>query len=61
MQQDDFTTFLTIDNNISYQQNFANYPVQILVLIAQDNIYDTIMEFFPLSFKNCRKALPAQQ
>lgn len=48
MQQEDFTTFLTIDNNISYQQNFTKYPVRVLVLIAQDNVYDTIMGFFPV-------------
>lgn len=23
-----FTTFVTIDNNISFQQNFINYPLQ---------------------------------
>ncbi len=41
-----FTTFITIDNNISYQQNFNNYPIQVAVLIAKNNTYDTIMEFF---------------
>lgn len=41
-----FTTFITIDNNLSFQQNFNNYSIQVVVLIAKDNTYDTIMEFF---------------
>lgn len=46
MLENDFTSFLTIDNNISFQQNFRNYPLQVHVLIAHDNSYGTIMEFF---------------
>lgn len=42
-----FTLFITIDNNLSFQQNFINYPIQVLVLIARDNTYETVMEFFP--------------
>jgi hypothetical protein len=42
-----FTTFITIDNNLSFQQNFINYPIQVVVLIAKNNTYETIMEFFP--------------
>ncbi len=38
--------FLTIDNNLSFQQSFKNYPVRVVVLIAQDNTYPTIMGFF---------------
>ncbi len=47
MLENNFTTFVTIDNNISFQQNFINYPLQVVVLIATDNTYETIMEFFP--------------
>jgi hypothetical protein len=46
MIENNFTTFITIDNNISFQQNFNNYPMQVIVLLAHDNTYDTIMEFF---------------
>ena len=48
MLKNEFTSFLTIDNNISFQQNFRDYPLQVLVLIAPDNSYGTIMEFFDL-------------
>ena len=47
MKAEGFTTFITFDNNLSFQQNFANYPIQVVVLVAKDNTYDTIMEFFP--------------
>jgi hypothetical protein len=47
MLLENFTTFITIDNNFSFQQNFINYPLQVVVLIARDNVYETIMEFFP--------------
>ena len=30
MLQNNFTTFLTIDNNLSFQQNFKNYPKTLL-------------------------------
>jgi len=46
MLQNNFTTFLTIDNNLSFQQNFINYPLQVVLIIAPDNTYQTIMEIF---------------
>lgn len=42
-----FTAFLTFDNNLSFQQNFKSYPICVVVLVANDNTYETIMEFFP--------------
>ena len=52
MLENNFTTFITIDNNIAFQQNFNNYPIQVLVLVAHDNTYETIMEFFEVIIKN---------
>jgi predicted nuclease of predicted toxin-antitoxin system len=46
MLQNNFTSFLTIDNNLAFQQNFNNYPLQVVVIIAPDNTYQTIMEIF---------------
>ena len=48
MLANDFTTLLTIDNNLSYQQNFLNYPLQVVIMVAQDNTYETIMSFIQL-------------
>ncbi len=46
MVQNNFTTLITIDNNLSYQQNFKNYPIQVISLVSFDNTYATIMDFF---------------
>ena len=46
MLQHNFTTFLTIDNNISFQHNFKDYPLRVIVMVAPDNTYQTIMEIF---------------
>ena len=46
MLQYDFTTLITIDSNLPYQQNFKNYPIQVISLVSFDNSYATIMEFF---------------
>lgn len=47
-----FTTLITIDNNLSYQQNFIKYPIQVAVLISPDNTYETIMSFIEELFKS---------
>lgn len=46
MLEHDFTTLITIDNNLSSQQSFKNYPVQVIVLVAPTNTYPKIMDFF---------------
>lgn len=51
MIENNFTTFITIDNNVAFQQNFNNYAMQVIVLVAHDNTYDTIMEFFDAIIK----------
>ena len=48
MLANNFTTLLTIDNNLSYQQNFLNYPLQVVIMIAPDNTYETIISFIHL-------------
>lgn len=42
MLQNNFTCFITIDNNFSFQQNFKNYPLKVIVI----STYETIMEIF---------------
>ena len=46
MIENNFTCFITIDNNLSFQNNFINYPIAVIVLVAHDNTYETIIEFF---------------
>lgn len=52
MIQNNFTSFLTIDNNLSFQQNFKNYPLQVIIIIAPDNTYETIMQIFQKIIKS---------
>lgn len=47
MIKNEFTTFITFDNNLSFQQNFRHYPICVVVLIAKDNTYETITAFPP--------------
>ena len=39
-----FNVFITTDNNLSFQQNFKDYPVQALMIIAPDNTYPTLFD-----------------
>ena len=48
MIENNITSFLTTDNNLAYQQNFLNYPLQVVIMIAPDNTYETIMAFIEL-------------
>lgn len=34
MIENNFTTFITIDNNVAFQQNFNNLQMQVIVLLA---------------------------
>ncbi len=55
MQSNNFTALITIDNNLSFQNNFQNYPIKVAVLVAPDNTYDTIMEFFPAAIEKLKE------
>lgn len=61
MLSENLTPFITIDNNLSSQQNFASYPIQVIVLIAQDNVYETIMEFFPAIVSRAKEEFTGAQ
>ena len=41
--EEEFEVLITIDNNLSFQQNFKDYPIQVLVIIAPDNTYPTLL------------------
>jgi hypothetical protein len=42
-----FDALLTFDRNLQYQQNFSNYTIAVLVLIAPDNSYMTLQKLVP--------------
>jgi len=47
MLEQDFDVLLTFDKNLQYQQNFAKYPITVVVLNAEDNTYLTLQELVP--------------
>jgi predicted nuclease of predicted toxin-antitoxin system len=42
MLAESYQALLTFDKNLQYQQNFAKYPVTVLLLNAKDNQYATL-------------------
>jgi len=42
MVAENFDAFLTFDQNIEHQQNFSNYPLKVIILIAPINTYETL-------------------
>ncbi len=44
MIENNFDSFLTFDQNIEHQQNFKNYPLQVIILVAPINTYEVLKE-----------------
>ena len=47
MVADEFELFVTVDRNLSYQQNLERLPLTIFVLCAFDNRRETLKELIP--------------
>ena len=46
-EQKNFDILLTIDKNISYQQNMANYNIAIVVLNTNNSNIETLQDYIP--------------
>ncbi|HSV11094.1 MAG TPA: DUF5615 family PIN-like protein [Hanamia sp.] len=55
MVDDNFEIFVTVDRNLSYQQNIAKLPVIIFVLCAFNNRRDTLSKLIPAIFDRIAK------
>ncbi len=55
--ENDFTHLVTLDNNLSFQQNFLTYPIPVIVIIAPANNYSLIMELFELIIATVNKSI----
>ena len=42
-----FDSFITVDQNLAYQQNLKKSKIAILLLLAKDNKFETIRQFIP--------------
>ena len=45
--QAEFDVFLTVDRNIQYQQNLKERLIGVVVLIAPNNRFETLLPFMP--------------
>jgi len=43
----EYDVFLTLDQNLQYQQNLSNFPIAIIVVCAPSNRYNDILPFLP--------------
>ena len=43
----EFQAFITVDQNLSYQQNVSKYKIAIILLMAKDNDFATLKPLFP--------------
>ncbi len=50
MIDDKFDLFVTVDRNLTYQQNLENIPLTIFVLCADDNRRETLQKLIPKLF-----------
>ena len=56
----EFDVFLTVDQNIKYQQNLRGRTLRIIVLVASDNQYKTLLPLVPIVKKALEKIAPGE-
>jgi hypothetical protein len=55
-----FDVFVTVDRNLSFQQNLPNYPIAVIVLCAKTNRLADIRSLIPDLLAAIEKAPPGQ-
>lgn len=48
-----FDVFVTVDHNVQYQQNLKALPLPVIMLVVQDNRFETLAPLAPLPSWNC--------
>jgi len=57
---DDFDVFITIDQNLVFQQNLKSVKMAVIVLCARTNRFDDIQPLIPATLKALQKIKPGQ-
>lgn len=57
---DDFDVFITIDQNLVFQQNLKSVKMAVIVLCARTNRFDDIQPLIPATLKALQKIRPGQ-
>jgi hypothetical protein len=42
-----FDAFLTVDQNVQFQQNLATLPLPVAIIVAPDNRFETLAPYAP--------------
>ena len=42
-----FDAFVTVDQNVQFQQNLATLPLPVAIIAARDNRFETLMPYAP--------------
>jgi predicted nuclease of predicted toxin-antitoxin system len=53
-----FDVFVTPDQSLSFQQNLAQFPIAVVVLVASSNRLDSIKELVPALLEILSHAVP---
>ena len=55
-----FDVFITVDRNLSFQQNLSQYSINVIVLKAVSNRYEDLRPFAPLILSMIPKLEPGK-
>jgi hypothetical protein len=55
-----FDVFLTVDRNLSYQQNVGQFDIRVVVLVARSNRLADLQPLMPQVLETLKTALPRQ-
>lgn len=56
----DFDVFVTVDRNLSYQQNLPKYDIALIVLRAVSNRYEDLKPFAKKLLESLQTAVPGR-
>ena len=55
-----FDVFLTVDRNLSYQQDVGQFDIRVVVLVARSNRLADLQPLMPQVLETLKTALPRQ-
>ena len=55
-----FDVFLTVDRNLSYQQDVGQFDIRVVVLVARSNRLADLQRLMPQVLETLKTALPRQ-
>ncbi|MDO9529341.1 MAG: DUF5615 family PIN-like protein [Syntrophales bacterium] len=58
--KDDFDVFITVDQNLVFQQNLKSVKIAVIVLSARTNRFDDIQPLIPAVLKTLQRIKPGQ-